>query len=1140
VHTLDGALVVSPTDLTGFLACTHLTQLEMRAANGEVERPSREDAELDVLTRRGEEHETRHLGRLEAEGRRVVSIASMDTWTRADLEAAQAATVAAMRDGADVIYQATFFDGRWRGHADFLLRVETPSELGPYSYEVADTKLARSVRVGALLQMSNYSEHLAGLQGVRPANMHVILGHGRTESFPVNDFAAYYRSVKARFEEAIDAPPADSYPDPVDHCGMCRWIDVCDARRRDDDHLTFVARMSRNQSRRLTEVGVGTMAALAASPDGLHIEGVGDAVVRGLQLQARLQVQERETGEPKVELLPPEDDRGFAALPAPSPADLFFDMEGDPFAADFGLEYLFGVTEIVGDRPLYRRWWGHDEAGERKAFEDFIDFAIARVEAVPDLHIYHYAAYERTRITSLAGRYGTREDEVDRLLRGGVLVDLYQVVRQGIRVSKESYSIKKLEAFYDLERAADVGDAVSSIVAYEEYLRTANLALLEGIERYNEEDCVSTWRLRDWLEGLRAKAGVQFGQPIPRPEPQSQAPGEAQAEAEQATATLKDRLLEGIPEERGERSAEQQATWLLAQLLDWHRRESRSQWWAYFRRTELSDEDLVRDREAIGELVFEQEMEPVKKSRVYRYRFDPTQVYKLGVGSEAHDPRTKTGAGEIVAIDALAGTLDLKRGQKSEAPHPTSLIPGHPVKTVVQREAVARVAEDALRGGIAGTGPDRAIRDLLLRARPRLSGDGAAGNLAQPGENPVDAARRLVMVLDGGYLPVQGPPGSGKTWAGGRMILDLVRAGLRVGITATSHKAICNLLESACRFAREEGVDLRAMQRAPEADRCGADVVRLAKDNGDVDAALAAREIDVVAGTSWLLARAEMAGQLDVLFIDEAGQMSMADVVAVSTATRNLVLLGDPQQLAHPSQGIHPPGSGVSALELILDEAKTISPDAGVFLDRTFRMHPEICDYISEIAYEERLFADPSCALQGVADGEPLGGTGVRLVEVEHRGNSTVSPEEIATVGELFANVLGRPWTDATGATRPLRIDDILVVAPYNAQVSRLIAALPAGARVGTVDKFQGQEAPVVLYSLTSSSQEDMPRGMEFVMNLHRLNVAMSRARCLSVLVCSPAIMRLRCRTPGQMRLANAFCRLVEVAQEARIATAPA
>jgi uncharacterized protein len=307
--------------------------------------------------------------------------------------------------------------------------------------------------------------------------------------------------------------------------------------------------------------------------------------------------------------------------------------------------------------------------------------------------------------------------------------------------------------------------------------------------------------------------------------------------------------------------------------------------------------------------------------------------------------------------------------------------------------------------------------------------------------------------------------------------------------------------------------------------------VRTTNNNADVDAALVAGEVDVVAGTSWLFSRHELDQQLDVLFVDEAGQMSLADVAAVATAAHSLVLLGDPQQLAHPSQAIHPDGTGMSALKHLIGDNPTIAPESGVFLDRTFRMHPDLCAFISEIAYEKRLLAHDSCAQQALEAGAPIGGTGVRLVPVEHSGNRTVSHEEIAVVRDLVRGLIGLRWTDARGASRSLRAEDIIVVSPYNAQVDRLREALPAGCAAGTVDKFQGQEAAVAIYSLASSSPDDMPRQFEFLYSLNRLNVAMSRARALAVLVCSPAVFRVRARRPQQAQLANAFCRLVEVSR---------
>jgi predicted RecB family nuclease len=1127
MQLLEGEIVLSATDLTGFLECEHLTQLELKAAKGLLVRPVRDDPELDILTRRGGEHEQAHLARLRGEGRSVVEITS-ESRTRADLYARESETVAAMRAGAEVIYQATFFDGRWRGHADFLLRVETPSDLGAWSYQVADTKLARKVKTAALLQMSNYSEQLSRIQGTYPHEMHVVLGTGVTESFAVNDFAAYYRAVKARYEAAVTGPELETYPDPVEHCGVCRWRDVCVARRRADDHLSLVAGMRRDVTRQLVDTGVSTVVALAETPPDIEVDRVGRAVLDRLRHQAQLQLRQRESGRVSYELLPPQPGLGLGLLPAPSPGDLFFDMEGDPFAGEHGLEYLFGVVEVEEGTPVFRSWWGHDPAEEKAAFEGFMDFVMERLQAQPDLHIYHYAAYEPGRLKSLMGRYGTREEEVDRLLRGGTLVDLYQVVRQSVRVSQESYSIKKLEPLYMGARQADIADAGSSVVAYEQWLESRDSALLESIERYNEEDCVSTWLLRNWLEARRLEAETDYGSAIERPAARDPAPSEGQAAAEGETAGLVAALTADVPEEPASRTPDQHGRWLLAQLLGWHRREARGEWWEYFRRCETSDEDLVSDPDAIGQLSYKGEIGTLKRSTLHRYRFDPTQFHKLGVGDTPHDPRTRSVAGSVHAIDNLAGTIDLKRVIGSSTPHPLSLIPATPISRAEHIGALARVAADVIRADPGTDTRYRAVRDLLALGYPRVSGVTPGEPLAGPSDAPLGAAVSVAGRLDASYLPVQGPPGSGKTWVGARMIIAMIRSGKQVGLTATSHKAILNLLEAVHRYAVETGTELRAIHRCPEEQKYEAPGVRWAKDNGAVDSALAAEDVSLIAGTSWLFAREAMDGRLDALFVDEAGQMSLADAVAVGTAATNLVLLGDPQQLAQPSHGLHPSGAEVSALDHVLVGTQTIESGSGLFLDTTYRMHPDVCKYISEIAYEDRLTSAPACKTQRVGVAGSIGGTGVRYVAVEHVGNRTASREEVAAAVEITQALMGQSWTDMAGQTRALQPQDVLVMAPYNAQVDQLDLALPAECAVGTVDRFQGQEAPIVIYSLTTSSADDMPRQMEFLYSLNRLNVAISRARGLAILLAAPGALRIRCRNSDQMRLANAFCLLLE------------
>jgi uncharacterized protein len=1154
VQLVDGTIIVSATDLVGYLACDHLVTLELEAAAGERERPVRNDPELDLIRRRGFEHEAAHLAALRDEGRSVHEIETRDAKTPAELRAAEDETFAAMRAGRDVIFQATFFDGRWRGHADFLLRVERPSTLGDWSYEVADTKLARRVKAAALLQMCVYADRLEQLQGVAPESMYVVTGDGVRHPHRVADYAAYYRRIKSGFEARVfgDGPAPVTYPEPVDHCRVCRWYGVCADRRRADDHLSLVANITRAQRTRLVIADLPTRRTLGTSEPGTPVRDIGQPALEKIRSQARIQLEGEAAGHVLSELIAPEPPdpeasgptrRGLALLPEPSPGDLFFDIESDPWALEDGLEYLFGTVEEIAGAANFSALWAHDRAGEKAIFEAFIDRVIARLDADPNMHVYHYAPYEPTAIKRLMGRHATREDEVDRLLRGGVFVDLYRVVRQGVRVSTESYSIKQVEKIYMPVREGPVTDAGFSVVAYEKWMETREQSILDGIEAYNRDDCVSTWMLRSWLEDQRRKAETDFPDADwSRPPIIDGAPTEEIATTQAETAERARRLTADVPADATERTEEQRARWLLAGLLDWHRRESKPQWWAWFTLRDASPDELYSSPDALAGLEFVADMETIKQSRVTRYRFDPAQEYKLKPGDTPIDPATAASAGTVMEIDGVLGTIDLLRGPSRQGTHPAALIPSQPYDTKVQREALGLVADRVLAAGIDGPGPYRAARELLLRRPPRIVGVPEGAVLARDADDVVAVARRIALRLDQTVLPIQGPPGSGKTFTGARMIAELVSAGKRVGITATAHKAITNLVDAAVEAAALEGVDLRVIQRGTIESGSRAAGVKLTGESSDVAPALAAGTHQVAAGTSWLFARPDMAGALDVLFVDEAGQLSLADVVAIGGSARSIVLLGDPNQLPQVSQGSHPDGAEASALEHLLGEAQTVAQDRGLFLATTRRLHPDICDFISEAFYEGRLEPHAETARQRVGPGGFVDGTGIRFVPVAHEGNQARSREEADLVAEAIRGLVGRHWTDQRGVTRDLRVDDVLVVAPYNAQVAEIVRRVGdefGRPRVGTVDRFQGQEAPVAIYSMATSSPEDAPRQMEFLYSGNRLNVAISRAQGVAILVCSPALLRVRCHTPAQMRLANALCRYVEMSGPVRGAEEP-
>jgi predicted RecB family nuclease len=1176
MQLIDGQPVFSATDLVGFLACGHLTELEVAAIQGLVKRPIREDKELDVIRERGFQHEARFLADLEAQSRLVTRIELDKTLNdpatgRADRaeqhRRAAAETEQAIRRGDDVIYQAVFFDGRWLGFADFLLRVETPSDLGAWSYEVADTKLARHVKASALLQICSYVEQLTRIQGIQPEWMLVALGGGEraVERHRVGDYMAYYRTSKRLFEEYVADlaaggpkapryPETRSYPEPVEHCDVCRWAEVCTKRRRADDDLSLVAGIAARQREALKNRGIATRRGLASldPPMVPPLANTRADTLERVHLQAKLQVRGEDEGKPLYELIEParlkddgglEPDKGLAALPEPRPGDLFFDIEGDPYAFDDGVEYLFGVLEpgqaAPDGEPTFHAIWARDAEGdvtreaEKAAFEQVIDLIIDRLDKDPSIHIYHYAPYEPTALGRLMGRHATREEQVDRLLRGGVLVDLYRAVRQGIRASVESYSIKKLEPLYAFRREIGLRDAGSSIAEFEAWLQVGGEhahddKILDEIERYNRDDVVSTRLLRDWLEERRLELEALLGEKVPRPGPRE---GEAAPELSDQLARVEAvtaQLVKDVPADEQDRTPAEHGRWLLAQLLSWHRREDKSFWWRFFYlRDALTDEERVAEREPIGLLTPLGAVGATKRSTIYRFSY-PDQEHAISVGSNAVDPATGESAGTVHAVDLGARTIDLKRANDKEAPNPRSLVPCDVIRAAVLQASLLEFGEWVARFAIDADGPYRAARDLLMRQPPRV--DQAAGEpIVAEGADASDAAVALIGSLDGSCLAIQGPPGAGKTHTGARMILELIRAGRKVGITSNSHKVIGKLLDEVVSMAAKTGQPVRIGQKPGESGppSCAAAV---AYSNESLLAALTAGEIDVAAGTAWVWARPEYAGSVDVLFIDEAGQFALANTIAVSPATRSLVLLGDPQQLDQPLQGSHPPGAERSALAHLLDQETTMPPRLGLFLEETWRLHPDICAYTSSAFYADRLTSHVGLENQDLAGRGVLSGTGTRFVAVRHEGDSNESTEEVEVVCRLVTDLLrgGATWTDRNGVTERLTLDDILIVAPYNAQVGALEAALPAGARVGTVDKFQGQEAPISIYSMASSSPADAPRGMEFLYSLNRLNVATSRARCLTVVVASPELLRVRARTPRQMRLANGLCEFVD------------
>jgi uncharacterized protein len=925
-----------------------------------------------------------------------------------------------------------------------------------------------------------------------------------------------------------------------------------------------VAGIRRSQIERLHAVGIDTCAALA-SMNGVRT-GIGDAALERLRQQARLQVHARTTGEHRYELLPPAEENGFRLLPRPSEGDIFFDMEGFPyFEPSGGLEYLFGVavradagrvrlgaeSAYVGRVPLgdesadpaadytFRAFRASSRAEEKKAFEDFVDLVWERLRHWPGLHVYHYAHYEPASLKRLMSVHATREDEVDELLRREVFVDLFQVVRRSMRISHENYSIKSVRRFFmPAAGQGQVGSGADSILEYQRYLDTGDESILDAIERYNEEDCVSTLRLRDWLLERKEEAERQFGVELPflplnvrrekhvEPEPEEHAELKARLLSYVGRVPRHDRARGPAderpgPDDRRVRDSDDGPGPVLRHLLDYHRREAKPEWWAYFERTKKSLDELLEDADAIAYLTpTDDPIVEVRKSVVHTLAF-PDQEFKLKPDTAVDGPLSTGAVGTIEWIDAARGKLGLRRGVKrKDDPLPRAVIAAGPVDDKAQRRALVRIGESLVGGNERQFA---AIFDILERRPPRIRGL-APGTPIQTLD--LEEQKRLLADLDDSYLFIQGPPGSGKTWTGARLIVSSLAEGKRVGVTAPNHRAIHNLLEEVERVALAEGVRFSGLKKRSVSDETayeGRFVTSVVK-NDDC----AASGAHLLAGTAWLFADACMEERVDYLFIDEAGQMALADALAAATSARRVVLLGDPQQLPHVTQNTHPGGSGRSVLEHLLGEDATVPAGRGLFLAHSWRMHPDVCRFVSEHSYDGRLASAPGCERQAVSS-PGLSGAGLRYIPVEHRHRAQRSPEEAEAIAhEVDLLLSGGTVTARDGVTRPLLPSDILVVAPYNMQVRCIREALRDDVEVGTVDKFQGREGAVVFFSMTSSSGEDVPRGLEFLFNRNRFNVAVSRGKCLSVLVCSPRLLEARCVRMVQMALLNAVCGAAE------------
>lgn len=1155
-------LVTSASDLTAASACefAFLRRVDVKFGRA-VEVPPDDDPMLRRAAGLGDEHEARVLQQYRDQfGDGVIEVPRPASMHESDLVAVADQTLAAFDAGADVVFQATFFEPEQRkaeaaagdpaigfvGFADFLQRMPSGA------YEVQDTKLARRAKVSALMQLAAYAEQLERLGVPVESEAVLILGDGAKSRHRIADVAPVFRRRRARLHEILlnraratghdgtrETAEAIAWgAEGIAACGRCEVCALEVERTRDP---LLIAGLRGVQRDAFVAAGYTTLEAVAAiQPENPPtIAGVSAQVLVRFVEQARLQIAAMPGEAPPVRVFDP---AALAAIPVPNPGDLFFDFEGDPMfrepgpegSARWGIDYLFGMVDT---QERFTGLWAHTLDAEKQALIDFLELVRARRAQFPAMKIYHYAAYERTHLLSLASRHGVGEAEVDQLLREHVLVDLYPIVRRALRVGSRSYSIKKLEPLYmgsELRDEAGVTSAAQSVTEYAEakaQLAAADAAVraegerrLDAIADYNRYDCVSTLRLRDWMLSLAAEHGVT-------PYPPNVVADAASPELDLSSVA---REL-ALHAQKAENPADRKAAALAASAIDYHQREQKSFWWGHFARLIDPIEDWAdtRDVMVVNEVLssviddwFLPARARVERRRV-RLRGEIAPGSNLKVGADAFllyeypSPFPQPGAApgsrgarrvKIVDRhnDGVTVEETLAAGTASYGALPTALVPGAPPPAGAQRSAIEEWGQELARFLDRGVFPADPVVDLLRRTPPRLVGPAAGSRRSAAIHDPITEVVTTLLKLDRSYLAVQGPPGTGKTYLAARVIKTLVEDhGWRIGVVAQSHRVVENVLEGVL----EAGLSAERVGKVPQGGALSAGTPQpgytvLPKNGHASFLGECTRNGDgcVLGGTAWDFANQTRVGRrdLDLLVIDEAGQFSLAPTIAASVSAERLLLLGDPQQLPQVSQGSHPEPVDASALGWLLGEHETIPEELGVFLAETRRMRPELAEVVSELAYEGRLHAHPEASLRSI---EGAGLAGLNWHPVSHHGNSTSSSEEAAEVVRVAQAALRGTLHEPGKTPRRLTQQDLIVVAPYNAQVECVAEALAQAhlgeVRVGTVDKFQGQEAAIAVVTLAASSPEDVPRGLEFLLMRNRLNVAISRAQWAAHLISS-------------------------------------
>ena len=1056
----------------------------------------------------------------------------------------------AMIDGYDFIYQASFKSDEIRGAVDLLKRVDRPSKLGSFSYVPIECKLASSVNIKFIIQCLCYCDLLHESLGVRPKTFEIYLGGGSFECFDVDKFWDWYQFKKNEYKTFLRnfAPNKEPEDIPGDHSN---WTEFINERLKNKRDLILVYNILKNQRNKLRSEGILSIDQLAAIKPNTKITGINPEILERLRQQAAIQIKPRKNENiPEYILKDQNNSFGLFKLPKPSKGDIWFDLEGArDFVRGTKREYLFGVVYLDENNELKDfYWWAHTDEEEKLSFEKFVDWVEKRRKKFPDLHIYHYANYEKVAVRDLQQNYLTRMTEITDWLRNNLLIDLQPIVQNTIILGEESYSIKKVERLY-MNRTEDMQSAVESMVAYELWRNSGEPSLpgkledglspmLEEIRLYNKDDLVSTYKLNKWLLKLKSDLNIEEQNIIQEDKKEDQ-PREIDIEASKLFDEIpiqdfnnnQNKIRTITPNPRGWSWETQK---VLASLLGFLVREQDVNYWRYFDRLEqsfINPSSLLKDDEVIAEASL------VESSEEIEYSFNPEQPIKLekdannSWGLRLYLPKSESYLKvQPYGLDCEKGSIKFKESKitlgKNLALNECLIKVEEAYFTSSIRRSLLDQAKEWVRGVslISPTIIQLLERDILPELIP------VNENIQKDLTNINKYISDFIFKNNEILFAIQGPPGTGKTTLSSKVIADLVQKGYKVAITSNSHKVIDNLLLKIDTIFQDLNINQKIVKCETREDEIflNSNVITLPPEK-------IGNYVSVMGATTTKFCSKKFNSKFDLLVVDEAGQYALANLLTIAKHSKSILLVGDTQQLAMPTKASHPNNSGQSCLQYLMNGLEVVPPNKGIFLPISFRLAPAINNVVSELFYQGKLKPNTKNSENKIIWDQPSSKkdkskypeSGVIFIPVKHQDCSLKSEEESEKIQQLIRLLLSSKYKLGSAIERSISLEDILIIAPFNVQVNYLKRKLDKKLKIGTVDNFQGQEAIISIFSLTSSTGEDAPRGLDFLLDPNRLNVAISRAKILSIVVGSPSLAESPCKTNAEIIKLNRFLRLM-------------